>query len=176
MFFATVLFAFVAIAGHLRAIKDERFSLNLYSKMRISLKHIEGPFGDLVSLLITVGHIATVLMLWVLVKMWDRIHPSFVVIIVVYTICIIVASAILLDGVAKAWKETVAFVTSRQKINYCSDSRKKERFYWFAKWRGQKCMYVKCGNYFFIDSGFTLTYVDTVVGNFVNAVLLFNPK
>jgi len=128
------------------------------------------------SLTMLLGHIVTVVSLWLLFTFYKILHPLIMCACLGMSIlCVVGGTFVLLTLgflVSKTekfvWKNQCRFYSARGCICGCLTGR----YLWYLRWKAQKSVKVECGPFFVIKMHTVIGFFNEVVVNLVNLMLL----
>lgn len=121
------------------------------------------------------GQTGFVFGVWVLIKLMDHFSTFIFVCLILLILFGTAILILILPKVAMLSSESEELIRIKLDVHYCSDCRVKRRFYFFAKWRAQNSIIIDCAGFFRVEKSITRDFVNVLVNNLVDAVMLIDP-
>lgn len=169
-----VVFVIVSISKKLAHVFYEECLL-LYVQLRLVLASVKHLTDVMVRALVFGSQIATILVLWIIFKCYAFLSVYIYVGICLLAAYLIILASLLLPAAAKVRTETKVLIGNKRNLHYCSSGHNARKYYYYNLWKSQESTYFKCGSFFIVQKGVTMTYLREMINNLVNAVLLIDP-
>lgn len=171
------IYMFISIESSLQRVRVVGTNcLTAYVRARLVLATLGSEFiGNLIFVGLTLLHLALVFLVWVFIKIINN-FPVFLIVMFGLVLLFLTGIMVLvLPVVARVSHESVILIKKKLDFYYCSSMRVKGRFYFMARWRAQQPLELKCGTFFSVKKGITRHFVNNLITNIANAVILISP-
>lgn len=151
----------------------EKFTLIYYESARILLATVS-PFFGIVQVVIFYAIALSCFTAW-LVLVGNQELPAFCL----FFVSMIFVACIVLVQLSLKWATNCALRSAhvvRMKLKNGDFGLSRNARYFNKKWKAQPTLYIKCGSQFHISNASAMAYMDVVICNVTNAVLLIRPQ
>ncbi len=156
------------------AKSSERTLLKLYTQLRATLG-IGDKFVRCGSFLLLSCLQFILTIIWAMViKCWDTFPPLFQIVICIDAVVLTLGSIFMLPKVIQVSEKSKNFV-SRKQSQYQTFNRRNAKYYNFCRWRAQRLLPIKLGAQLTLCKDTPVIYLDVLLANITNVILLVNP-
>ncbi len=168
------IFVMVSVATKLAHMYLEKCLLHF-----VELRLVSGAVGlftsNTVSVLVFGSQIINILLLWIVFKCFKLLSTPIYIMVCSIATYIIVICVVLFPTITKIRRETKHLIETKRCLHFCSSRANSKKYYYYSLWKAQKSVYFTCGTFFIFQRGVTISYMEQLINNLVNAVILIDP-
>ncbi len=148
--------------------------LRLYIQLRIVMKTIDYFLRHVVILLFVCAQLLIVSIWWLILKCWNilPIYMTLVFLMVAFNVTSTVS--VLLPRSVEISDSSAKFIAIKKAEHHSFNGRSKT-YYYFLKWSAQRMLPMRFGTQFTLSKKTPISYIDVLMVNLTNAILLVNP-
>lgn len=159
-----------SILNKLIKLKSSVRCLSVYVRLRLLFASTENAVRIPLCLALALLHFCTIMINWLVVRCWDLIPLSLCLIAIVLSLCLTIFSCLLLPTAAKVSMDSKKLIRVRR------DRHRHRTMVQFHKWwQAQMSIDIPCGIFFHFGPMVTTKYLNWLINNLGNAVLLLEP-
>lgn len=153
----------------------ERTLLKLYTLIGVTVKIAEQFNRCALSLILTIFQFLLTTIWWMVFKCWDPFPLPFSLGLGIYAGILTLGVAFILPRVVLVSEISKEFVV-RKTSQYQTFNRRNIKYCNFCRWRAQKMLAFRFGIQFRLNKDTPVIYLDILLANITNAILVVNPQ
>lgn len=155
-------------------IFPERLLLHIYSQLSIVMNTGDYFLRNTLLIFISYSQVLIIITMWMVIRCWRLLPPYLTFLFGIGAIVTAIGVMLLIPQGVEICEYSHTFVTDKRDA-FHSFNKANRNYYYFLKWKSQRMLPVKFGTQFTLNKDLPINYLDVLMANLTDAVLLIYP-